>query len=485
MIGFFCFAIPLVYWFDAYDLEGWKNYSTPWMNPFTTALVVALCLSLFFFPLCWIATKRVIDSIALALGQQALIFSGYFYLNQTAVHFPAVANGILTISGLVILFNAVGFLFFFLGLALVYGLTKSLDLQLRPLPFPESLLDQRLLRLARLLAVVCAISIAMPMVVTHNVPMFNSDNAVARNELITGNTSRAIFQAGGAILPFVTAILVVGVLRKTSLRGMSRVALWDSALVFAMVFSQFLTADRLPLAITVATTLSAVTMQFRLPRALLALFFVVYLFSFTLLSGFTSLLRLDPSTLEGGDWIGNSVQEAYLGDNIIDLRDGSWVFSQWDFQPLMGRTYLGGALSMIPSGIFPEKKEYHLGMTGVRIVGIPEEEHFGLRMTFFAEAFLNFGWAGVALLGALIGSLYAVVLRQIHLATKPGAHSCLFRNITLLIVLQCLLPLSNTSDAFIFWTQLALLFLIWWTVVRPLRKKNIPIHENESRSPGA
>ncbi|HEY0258061.1 MAG TPA: hypothetical protein VGC39_11505, partial [Candidatus Methylacidiphilales bacterium] len=122
------------------------------------------------------------------------------------------------------------------------------------------------------------------------------------------------------------------------------------------------------------------------------------------------------------------------------------------------------------------------------IVGMPEDQHFGLRITFFGEAFLNFGWAGVILLGTLLGSLYAVLLRQIHLATEPGTPSCLYRNITLLILLQCLLPLSNTSDGFIFWAQVGLLFLMWITIVYPLRRlisKNPPTYENEPRTSGA
>ena len=159
----------------------------------------------------------------------------------------------------------------------------------------------------------------------------------------------------------------------------------------------------------------------------------------------------------------------------------------------MGKTYLGGAFSMVPSGIFPQKKQWHLGLTGVRIVGMPEEEHFGLRMTFFAEAFLNFGWAGVFIVGTLLGSLYAIVLRQIHLVAQSGGGSCLYRNMTFLILLQCLPPLSNTSDGFMFWSQLGLLFLMWLVVAYPLHwpktraalSKNSPSYPNESRTTGA
>jgi len=339
ILGVLCLTLPLIYWSDAYDPKSgnWQMYTSPWLNTFTTSVVTILCLSLFIFPLCWIVTKRVIDSIALALGQQALIFSGYFYLDQTAAHFPDSAEAILTISGLVVLFNAVGFLFFFMGLGLTYGITTVLGYQLRPLTLPAAPLDERLISLSRKLSFVCAACIAAPMVITHNIPMFESDDATSRVDLVSDSSSRAIFQAGGALFPFVATILIVGILRKPK-----RLFGWDGLGVALMVFFQFLTSNRLPLAITVAVALSAVTMQIKLPRWLLVVFFVTYLFMFTLASGFTSLLRLNPHALEG-NWLANSIQEAYLGDNIIDLRDGSWVFSKWNFEPFMGKTYLGGA----------------------------------------------------------------------------------------------------------------------------------------------
>ena len=489
ILGLLCVVMPVIYWSDSYNPRsgGWQSYTSPWHNTFTTDVVIILCVSLFIFPLWWIVTKRVIDSIGLALGQQALIFGGYFYLDQTAAHFPDSAEGILTVSGLVVLFNAIGFLCFFIGLGTVYGLTAILRYQLRPLAIPASLLDERLISIARMLSYVCAVCIAAPMVLTHNIPMLASDDTSAREELIANSTSRAFFQASGALLPFVTTILVVAILRKPRL-------VWgrEGFMVFLMLFFQFMTTDRLPMAITVAVVLSAATMQLRLPRWLLVILFISYLFMFTLLSGFTSLLRQNPHGLNG-NWISNSIEEAYLGDNIIDLRDGSWVFSKWDFDPFMGKTYLGGAFSMVPSGIFPQKKQWHLGLTGVRIVGMPEEEHFGLRMTFFAEAFLNFGWAGVFVVGTLLGSLYAIVLRQIHLVAQSGGGSCLYRNMTFLILLQCLPPLSNTSDGFMFWSQLGLLFLMWLVVAYPLHwpktkaafSKNSPSYPNEPRTTGA
>jgi len=466
LVGAACLFAPLIYWFGAYDPRGWEDEVMSWHDDFITTVVILLCAGLFLLPLIWVIRRRVIDLIALALGQQALIFAGYFYLDQTAARFPDNAQGILAISGLVVLFNAVGFLCLFLALSGIYALTKYRHYQLRPLEFPAELLDQRLLTLARVLSLFCIIFIATPMVASHTIPLFSDNNAVSRMELSSDGALRPLLQAGGALLPFVAAILAVSIVRRPT-----RFFGGDTILFLLLTGTQLLTSNRLALAIAAGTILCGVTMHLRFPRLVLALVFTAYLSFFTLASGFTSLLRLDPGSLQNGDWVGKSVQEAYLGDNIIDLRDGSWVFSKWDFEPLMGMTYLGGVTSMVPSAILPEKKQWHLGLTGVRIVGMPDEEHFGLRITFFGEAFLNFGWAGVIALGTLLGAVYAVILRQVHLATEPGTPSCLYRNISLLILLQCLPPLSNTSDASLFWAMLAMLLLMHLTVVAPLRRR--------------
>ena len=157
------------------------------------------------------------------------------------------------------------------------------------------------------------------------------------------------------------------------------------------------------------------------------------------------------------------MEAAFTGDNLIDVRDAAWVLSQWDFDPLMGRTYLGGLAAMVPSGIFPQKKEWHLGLTGVRIVGWDDNNHFGLRVTFFGEAFLNFGLAGILALGVVLGMLFGSLLRAVHQASEKRP-PCLHYNLKLVVLMQMCMPLANTSDAFTFWAMCGFLFLQWLAV---------------------
>ena len=466
LLAFFCLGVPIVAWTGAYDPGPWKNYSSPWPNPFSTMLVYILCGSLSIIPLCWVVKQRVLDLLALALAQNALIFGGYFYFDQTAAHITESSYAIIQMAGLMVLLNAVGFFCFFISLGGTYALVQWGKFRLGALPAPPTLLDERLVICMRVLSLFCAASIALPMVLTRTIPLLSANGAEARLDLVMdSDVGRAIYHMGTALLPFVVGTLVLVMVRQPK-----RVFGWDGVITVTMVVLQLLTSNRLPLSITLMVTLCLLTMQYRLPRWVLVFAVVAYVFLFTFLSGFTALLRNDPQALEE-DWFGNSIQEAYLGDNIIDLRDGAWVLSQWDFQPLLGTTYLGGAVAMLPSGLFPEKKQWHLGLTGVRIVGLPDDAHFGLRITFFGESFLNFGWAGVIMLGTMLGAAYGIVLRQVHLAASGSGPPCLCRNVVLLITLQCGFPLFNTSDAFIFWALLGVLALIGLFVILPASRE--------------
>jgi hypothetical protein len=99
-------------------------------------------------------------------------------------------------------------------------------------------------------------------------------------------------------------------------------------------------------------------------------------------------------------------------------------------------------------------------------VGWDEEKHFGIRIMFFGESFLNFGWAGVVGLAVLIGTLYAALLRMLHLARRD-ATPCLYRNLRIVTAMQMCYPLSNSSNAFTFWSMLSMLGVLFVLVELP------------------
>jgi hypothetical protein len=264
-------------------------------------------------------------------------------------------------------------------------------------------------------------------------------------------------------MPFPTATLMVFILRDI------RRNLFIDGPLFGMLFVvQLVSGNRIALAVAMIVGVTLITTERRLPRWVFPLLVAGYLFTYTGGSGFTALLRTDKGELMNENPVVASLREAYLGNNLIDIRDASWVFGNWDYDPLLGRTYLAGLAAFVPSALFPERKEWHLGLTCIRIVGWDEEKHFGIRITFFGESFLNFGWAGVIGLGVLIGTLYAVLLHLLHLA-RNDATPCLYRNLRIVTGMQMCYPLSNSSNAFTFWAMLSLLVVLAIVVETPAR----------------
>ena len=453
---------PLVLWLNAGSPLAFGEFNDWAGSPWIGALAGGTAAVLFLLPLSWVIVARTIDLVALILAQNALILCGYFFLDTTAFKLSHEGAGILRAVPFVVLINAIGFVLLLLTLGATYSLTVLFRARLAPLHDEPEAYDRRLRGILIVAGLLAGAVITLPMALSGTIPMLSADPVTARFKMIQSDAARAFYHMGTALLPFIVGGLLVGIFRRPG-----RLFAIDGLLVAGIVGAQILTSNRLPLAITLLVCATLLSLERRWPRWLLVAAFAGYILLFVGLSGFTSILRQDRTVLDKGNILEASLSEAFLGDNVIDLRDASWVFAHWDHEPLLGRTYLGGLVSMVPSGIFPQKKEWHLGLTAVRIVGWDPDQHFGLRITFFGESFLNFGWAGVAGLAVILGSLFGVLLRMLHLA---GAKSppCLAKNLKIVLLMQMALPLANTSDAFTFWSMLVLLIGLWIWVELPL-----------------
>ncbi|MCX6934757.1 MAG: hypothetical protein NTZ01_00940 [Verrucomicrobia bacterium] len=285
-----------------------------------------------------------------------------------------------------------------------------------------------------------------------------------RYTMLSSSFARPFYHFGTALIPVVAGALFISILRRWR-----RFPIHDLLLLFIMVGLQVVSGNRLPLAIAMFMGTTLLTLEFRLPQWVIPPLFVLFLGVFLLLGGLSSLVRTDRNRLKEGDPFLASLGEVYMGNNVIDLRDGAWVLGHWDFEPLNGTTYLGGLVAMAPSGLFPKKKEWHMGLTAVRTVGMDEESHFGLRVTFFGESFMNFGLAGVVGMAVIMGTLWATLLRTLHLVARDDAR-CLTRNLRLVILIQMCHSLTNTSDAFTFWSLLIFSVTMWLAVERQARR---------------
>lgn len=470
LAAFAGFLVPLGLWGGWADPDSVFRFQPGWDSPVLVGAVVLLATILLALPLLWITVFRVMDLIGLTLAHQALILLGYFFIRNTAASL-GVSEVAAVMEGLpwILLVNGVGWVLLLPISFLVYGWCRYRGYVLPPLRGSREVLDHRLLPFLRVVSLGLCVLIVLPMVVTGAVPLIGGgEGADIRYQMLASGGARPFYHFATGLVPVVSAALMVSALKRWR-----HFPLQDVFLLLLLATLQVVSGNRLPLAIAMFMGATLLTLEFPLPRWVFPMLYVAFLGLFMFLGGFSSLLRTERERLKDGDPFLTSLSEVYMGNNVIDLRDGAWVMGNWDFDPLLGKTYLGGLAAMAPSALFPEKHDWHLGLTAVRIVGMDETKHFGLRITFFGEAFMNFGWVGVAGMAALIGTLWGVLLRAIHLVAM-GDRGCLTRNLRIVILTQMCLPLTNTSDAFTFWTLLIFLGLLWLVVERfpghPLRE---------------
>lgn len=465
----FLLLVPVVAWTGWYQTQSWFSFQPDWGQPWVGWLVAGVASMLVIFPLCWVTASRVLDVFALVLSQNALTMVAYYFIGDTSGNLGAEFQGAIRSSvTLVVLINVVGFALLFAVMAAAYAFCVRRQCALSPPPSAAASCDHQLLMFLRLVTIGNIALIVLPMVVTRTIPLLAADPMEARYVMLGSDASRALYNLGTALVPFSLGGMALGILR-----DWRRNFFVHAPLAGALALAQMVSGQRLPLAVAVLVFVTLFTVEKKLPRWIMPGAYFGFVLFFMTMTGFTALLRLDSSELKDENPLLASVNEAFLGNNIIDLRDAAWVYGSWDFQPLEGTTYLGGLVSLVPSAIFPKKHEWHLGLTCIRIVGWGEEQHFGVRITYFGESFLNFGWAGVVGLALVMGTLYGTLLRALHLAAK-ATDPCLFRNMQIVVLMQMCHPLTNTSDAFTFWAMLFLFLgmVIWIRVFT--RKRILP-----------
>ncbi|MFH1067184.1 MAG: oligosaccharide repeat unit polymerase [bacterium] len=445
-------SIPFIYWLELHNPSYLQTWQSSWPDPVAIAMIIGTSILLLAFVIVWIWRARVIDIISLTLVWEVLVAVGYFWLDQTASRVQDMSEAILRASTLVIFVNSLGLLILLVTMCASYFFCSWTNWRLSKPPRPEAELDARLASFFRWTSPLVALAMAAPMLATGVIPAFAENVREARMIALSSSLARPFFNAAVSLMPFYVSVFACLILR-----SYKRLFSLDLFLLIVLVAILLLTGIRYPLATAMLVGFTLITMQRRFAPHVLYGVLLLYIFVFTFLTGWTSLMRDGDASWRSPQVIQESFNEAFTGDNIIDLRDGSWVMSKWDFHPLMGKTYLGGFFSMVPSGIFPQKKDWHLGLTCIRIIGWDPTQHFGLRTSFFGEAFLNFGLAGVFALALFLGATYGILLRQIFLTTQNPS---IWRAVILVIFIQMLAPFSNTSDAFTSWAMIGLFLLI-------------------------
>jgi hypothetical protein len=96
-------------------------------------------------------------------------------------------------------------------------------------------------------------------------------------------------------------------------------------------------------------------------------------------------------------------RDLFHGNTYSDNRDFGWVLDKWNGQYLLGRTYVAGIMSLIPRKYSKFREKWAIGIYTSKIIGYNYKYFAGLRLGFFGEIFINFGIAGVTILGLILG----------------------------------------------------------------------------------
>ena len=128
---------------------------------------------------------------------------------------------------------------------------------------------------------------------------------------------------------------------------------------------------------------------------------------------------------DGGDFeledVGFFTYSFLYGNNFSDLRDFAYILSYWDENLLYGKSYIAGFISFVPRYISEFRNTYAISAYTNNFLGYEDGTHGGIRGGPFFESYLNFGIAGVIMLGLMWGSVLSVVNKQIKIElTSPS-----------------------------------------------------------------
>ncbi|MBN1914932.1 MAG: hypothetical protein JW769_03480 [Parachlamydiales bacterium] len=99
----------------------------------------------------------------------------------------------------------------------------------------------------------------------------------------------------------------------------------------------------------------------------------------------------------------STIFRVIYGNHLSDTRDFAWVLSFWDGELLWGKTYISKIFSFIPRKFSQFRQIWDLSLVTAELVGLNPMSHAGLRIGWFGEAFLNFGYWGVSFVGLVAG----------------------------------------------------------------------------------
>jgi oligosaccharide repeat unit polymerase len=109
----------------------------------------------------------------------------------------------------------------------------------------------------------------------------------------------------------------------------------------------------------------------------------------------------------------------FFGNTFSDLRDFAWVYSTWNHNFWAGKTYLAGVMAFVPRFLSDFRDTWSIGVATATTAGFDPAVHPGLRPGIFGEGYFNFGFAGVVVVGLMLG----IVARRVDTDVKRALAS--------------------------------------------------------------
>ena len=178
----------------------------------------------------------------------------------------------------------------------------------------------------------------------------------------------------------------------------------------------------------------------------------IWHFIIGILSILTMMIILSFLRLPDNDYAFISIIiEILYGNTFSDLRDFAWVLSGFNDDFLFGKTYVSALISFIPSSLISFRETYGIGVITNKFAGIVFE-HFGLRTGIFGEAFLNFGYLGVIIIGAITGYLLqkANIFFLMAIKVKKDIYLAYTKTVIFMFISTILLSSVNTFTIYVY-----------------------------------
>jgi oligosaccharide repeat unit polymerase len=180
-------------------------------------------------------------------------------------------------------------------------------------------------------------------------------------------------------------------------------------------------------------------------------------------------------SLRGGEYslgafFSSFVFLVFYGNSFSDLRDFAWIYSAWNHELWLGKTYLAGLATFVPRGLSDFRGTWSFGVATDLTVGLDPEIHPGLKPGQFGEGFFNFGWLGVIGVGLILGIILRRVDMDVKLALQSPRPSLMraFASTALLSVAACFVSSLSLPSLY----ALCGIYILSWLCLRALALVN-------------